>query len=65
MKAHPFCAAGGNLRDDAKYGGVFGLLWGAHQVDCRVFSRILISWVSHSALVGVKALDLGVVLCLN
>ena len=27
MKAHPFCAAGGNVRDDAKYGGVFGLLW--------------------------------------
>ena len=23
MKAHPFCAAGGNVRDDAKYGGVF------------------------------------------
>ena len=29
MKVHPFCAAGGNVRDDAKYGGVFGLLWGS------------------------------------
>ena len=29
VKAHPFCAAGENVRDDAKYGGVFGLLWGS------------------------------------
>ena len=46
MKAHPFCAAVGNVRDDAKYGGVFGLLWGL------IKSRILILWVSHSAVLG-------------
>ena len=38
VKAHPFCAAGGNVRDDAKYGGVFGLLWGLIKL-LAVYSR--------------------------
>ena len=38
MKAHPFCAAGGNVRDDAKYGGVVGLLWGLVKL-IAVYSR--------------------------
>ena len=38
IKAHPFCAAGGNVRDDAKYGGVSGLLWGLIKL-LAVYSR--------------------------
>ena len=52
MKAHPFYAAGGNVRDDAKYGGVFGLFWGLVKLFAVYSCAFLISWVSHSAVLG-------------
>ena len=37
MKAHPFCLARGNVRDDAKYGGV--LIFSGGSEFLAVYSR--------------------------
>ena len=39
MKAHSFCSSGGNVRDDAKFGGVSGLLWELFKL-LAVYSRV-------------------------